>query len=73
MVKANTVKDGVLFAVPDVPSEHQEQRFSGMQVSGLRLSMVKANTVKDGVLFAVPDVPSEHQEQRGTTGLKGWL
>jgi hypothetical protein len=26
MVKANTVKDGVLFAVPDVPSEHQEQR-----------------------------------------------
>jgi hypothetical protein len=26
MVKANTVKDGVLFAVPDVPSEHQEQQ-----------------------------------------------
>jgi hypothetical protein len=39
--------------------------YSGMQVSGLRLSMVKVNTVKDAVLFAVPDVPKEHQEQRG--------
>jgi hypothetical protein len=26
MVKVNTVKDGVLFAIPDVPSEHQKEQ-----------------------------------------------
>jgi hypothetical protein len=55
-----------LFAVPDVPKEHQEQRGLPhlLRRAGLRLSMVKGEYRQRRGLFAVPDVPSEHQEQR---------